>query len=46
MPIVLDAIERLGMCNIIDKPLHKRSSLFSRSMKDVFTINALDFVVQ
>ena len=36
MPIFLDAIDRLGICNIIDKPLHNWSSLFSSSMKDVF----------
>ena len=41
MPVRLDAIERVSICNIIDKPLHKWSSLFSSSMKDVFVINAL-----
>ena len=41
MPIFLDAIERLSICNI-DKPLHKWSSIFSSSMKDVFIINALN----
>ena len=34
--------ERLSMCNIIDKPLRKLSSLFSSSMKDDFIINALN----
>ena len=42
MPIFLDAIERLCICNIIDKPLHKWSFLFSSLLKDVFIINALN----
>ena len=41
MPIFLDAIERLSVYDIIDKPLHRWSFLFASSMKDVFTINAL-----
>ena len=42
MPIFLDAIERLCICNIIDKPLHKWSYLFSSLLKDVFIINTLN----
>ena len=42
VPIFLDLIERLSICNIIDKPLRKWSSLFSSSMKDVFIINVLN----
>ena len=38
MPILLDAIERVSICNVTDKPLHKWSSLLSSSMKDVFVI--------
>ena len=33
--LFLDAIERLGICNIIDKLLHKWRCLSSSSMKDV-----------
>ena len=42
MPVFLDLIERLSICNIIDKPLRKLSSSFSSSMKVVFIINALN----
>ena len=35
-------IERLSICNIIDKPLRKLSSIFYSSMKDDFIINALN----
>ena len=42
MTMFLDLSERLSICNIIDKPLRKWSSLFSSSMKDVFISNALN----
>ena len=38
----LDAIERLSICDIIDKPLRRWSELFSSLMNDVFIINALN----
>ena len=42
MPVVLDAIERLNICNITDKPLHKPKFLKLQFNEGCLIINALN----